>query len=382
MTRPWFGLFLPQLRMDFDVILARTLAAEAAGFDSVWLMDHLAAPAAPAQDTLEGWTLAAALAVRTTTIRIGHLVTCDPFRHPAVLAKMAATVDVLSAGRLELGLGWGSVPDELATFGIGGGDAAERAARLAESIAVLDLMFAGDRFDFRGEHVTLTGAIGRPVPVQSPRPPLHIGGAGPRRTMPLVRAHADWWNCPCYAVDRFAELRMLAGGVRASVQRPVALAASPGRVPRWSRSANAGSAAGVGSWPARPTRWPRCSWPTSPPAPRASCSSSPTSAARRRSSTSCGPSRPWSRGPDPLPGRRSRARREHSGPSAVGVAARSGDDALAAAPVAVNCASLVPRSPFLGDRRTTVPNPTAAGTSKERSRTCGACRTSDAGPSG
>src|SRR6185312_13807355 len=87
MARPWFGLFLPQLRMSFDVILERTLAAEAAGFDSVWLMDHLAAPAAPEWDTLEGWTLAAGLATRTSTIRIGHLVTCDPFRHPALLAK-------------------------------------------------------------------------------------------------------------------------------------------------------------------------------------------------------------------------------------------------------------------------------------------------------
>src|SRR5947199_412559 len=85
--------------MSFDTILERTLAAEAAGFDSVWLMDHLAAPAAPEWDTLEGWTLAAGLATRTSRIRLGHLVTCDPFRHPAVLAKMAATLDVLSDGR-------------------------------------------------------------------------------------------------------------------------------------------------------------------------------------------------------------------------------------------------------------------------------------------
>ncbi len=126
---PWFGLFLPQLRMSFPTILERTLAAEAAGFDSVWLMDHLAAPAAPEHDTFEGWTLAAALAVRTTTIRIGHLVTCDPFRHPAVLAKMAATVDVLSEGRLELGLGWGSVERELETYGIGGRAGRRRAPR-------------------------------------------------------------------------------------------------------------------------------------------------------------------------------------------------------------------------------------------------------------
>lgn len=220
----WFGLFLPQLRMSFGTILERTLAAEAAGFDSVWLMDHLAAPAAPDQDTLEGWTLAAALAARTTTIRIGHLVTADPFRHPAVLAKMAATVDVMSGGRLELGLGWGSVDAELTAFGIGGGSRRERAARMRESIEVLDLMFTGEPFDYEGAHVSLRGAIGRPVPVQQPRPPLHVGGAGPSLTMPIVADHADWWNCPSYAVDRLDELRPLAGAARISVQHPVALA--------------------------------------------------------------------------------------------------------------------------------------------------------------
>jgi alkanesulfonate monooxygenase SsuD/methylene tetrahydromethanopterin reductase-like flavin-dependent oxidoreductase (luciferase family) len=223
---PWLGLFLPQLRMPFATILERTLAAEAAGFDSVWLMDHLAAPMAPEHDTLEGWTLAAALAARTSTIRIGHLVTCDPFRHPALLAKMAATVDAVSGGRLELGLGWGSVDAELATFGIGEGTRRERAARLAESIAILDLMFAGEPFDFSGEHFRLAGAIGRPRPVQQPRPPLHLGGGGARLTMPLVRQHADWWNCPSYAVDRLDELRPLAGPARVSVQHPVALAPS------------------------------------------------------------------------------------------------------------------------------------------------------------
>lgn len=220
-----FGLFLPQLRMSFATILERTLAAEAAGFDSVWLMDHLAAPAMPEQDTFEGWTLAAALAVRTTTIRIGHLVTCDPFRHPAVLAKMAATVDVLSEGRLELGLGWGSVERELETYGIGAGAPAARAARMRETIEILDLMFAGEPFDFDGTH-RLHGAIGRPRPHQLPRPPLHIGGAGPKLTMPLVRDHADWWNCPTYAVDRLAELRPLAGDALVSVQHPVGLARS------------------------------------------------------------------------------------------------------------------------------------------------------------
>jgi alkanesulfonate monooxygenase SsuD/methylene tetrahydromethanopterin reductase-like flavin-dependent oxidoreductase (luciferase family) len=219
----WFGLFLPQLRMSFDTILERTLAAEAAGFDSVWLMDHLAAPAAPEWDTLEGWTLAAGLATRTTRIRLGHLVTADPFRHPAVLAKMAATLDVLSDGRLELGLGWGSVDAELRTFGIDARPAPERSARLRETLEILPRMFAGEPFDYAGAHYQLSGALGRPTPVQ-PRIPVHVGGAGPKLTMPLVREFADWWNCPSYAADRLAELRPLAGNARVSVQHPVGLA--------------------------------------------------------------------------------------------------------------------------------------------------------------
>jgi len=223
-VRVWFGLFLPQLRMSFDTMLERTLAAEAAGFDSVWLMDHLAAPAAPEWDTLEGWTLAAGLATRTSRIRLGHLVTCDPFRHPAVLGKMAATLDVLSDGRLELGLGWGSVDAELRTFGIDAGPASERAARLRETLEILPRMFAGEPFDYTGAHYRLAGAVGRPVPVQ-PRIPVHIGGAGPKLTMPLVRELADWWNCPSYAADRLAEVRPLAGDARVSVQHPVGLAA-------------------------------------------------------------------------------------------------------------------------------------------------------------
>jgi alkanesulfonate monooxygenase SsuD/methylene tetrahydromethanopterin reductase-like flavin-dependent oxidoreductase (luciferase family) len=219
----WFGVFLPQLRMSFDTILERTLAAEAAGFDSVWLMDHLAAPAAPEWDTLEGWTLAAGLATRTSRVRLGHMVTCDPFRHPAVLAKMAATLDVLSNGRLELGLGWGSVDAELRTFGIHAGPASERAARLRETLEILPRMFAGEPFDYAGAHYRLEGAVGRPAPVQ-PRIPVHLGGAGPKLTMPLVREYANWWNCPSYATDRLAELRPLAGNARVSVQRPVGLA--------------------------------------------------------------------------------------------------------------------------------------------------------------
>jgi alkanesulfonate monooxygenase SsuD/methylene tetrahydromethanopterin reductase-like flavin-dependent oxidoreductase (luciferase family) len=223
-TAPWFGIYLPQLRTGFERILERTLAAESAGFDSVWLMDHLVAPLAPDVDTLEGWTVATALAARTSRIRIGHLVLCDPFRHPALLAKMAATFDAVSGGRLELGIGWGSVPGELHAFGFGPEPPPTRAARMAETLEILELMFAGDRFDFDGRFHTLRGAQGRPVPVQA-RIPVHVGGGGPRLTMPLVRRYADWWNCPGYALARLDDLRPLAGDARVSVQHPIGLAA-------------------------------------------------------------------------------------------------------------------------------------------------------------
>jgi alkanesulfonate monooxygenase SsuD/methylene tetrahydromethanopterin reductase-like flavin-dependent oxidoreductase (luciferase family) len=218
------GLFLPQLRMDFPTIEARVRLADELGFHSVWFMDHLTPPAGPGYDCFEGWTVAAALARLTERIRLGHLVLCDAFRHPALLAKMAATLDVITEGRLELGLGWGSVPAEIERFGFGEATNRERAARLDETLQILDLMFAGGEFDFDGEYFTLRGAIGRPRPTAG-SVPIHLGGAGEQLTLPLVARHADWWNCPSYAVDRIDELRPKVGGARLSVQHPVGLAA-------------------------------------------------------------------------------------------------------------------------------------------------------------
>lgn len=219
------GLFLPQLRMDFPTIEARVGLADELGFHSVWFMDHLTPPAGPGYDCFEGWTVASALARVTERIHLGHLVLCDAFRHPALLAKMAATLDVITGGRLELGLGWGSVPAEIERFGFGEATNRERADRLAETLQVLDLMFSGEEFDFDGEHVTLRGAVGRPRPIAG-TVPIHLGGAGEQLTLPLVAEHADWWNCPSYAVDRLDELRPQTGSARLSLQRPVGLAPS------------------------------------------------------------------------------------------------------------------------------------------------------------
>jgi alkanesulfonate monooxygenase SsuD/methylene tetrahydromethanopterin reductase-like flavin-dependent oxidoreductase (luciferase family) len=200
-------------------------SAESLGFHSVWFMDHLAPPGRPDADSLEGWTVAAALARRTERIRLGHLVLADPLRHPAVLAKMAATLDLITEGRFDLGLGWGSSPDELRRYGITTGQPRERALRMAETLEILNRMFTGQPFSFRGRHFTLEDAVGRPTPTLGSIP-IHIGGSGPKLTMPLVRRYADWWNCPSYAADDLARLRPLAGSARISVQHPVGIASS------------------------------------------------------------------------------------------------------------------------------------------------------------
>lgn len=220
-----FAVFLPQIRMSFAEIDEKVSAVESLGYDSVWFMDHLAAPAMPESDCLEGWTLASALAVRTERIRLGHLVLCNEFRHPALLAKMVATLDHISGGRLELGLGWGSVPDELHTFGIGNAPAPVRAGRLKETLEVLKLLFSGERVSYKGEYFALDGAVANPRPVQDPLP-IHLGGAGPKLTLPLVAEFATWWNCPSYGIERLAELRPLAGSARVSAQHPVGLVRS------------------------------------------------------------------------------------------------------------------------------------------------------------
>jgi alkanesulfonate monooxygenase SsuD/methylene tetrahydromethanopterin reductase-like flavin-dependent oxidoreductase (luciferase family) len=223
-----FGVFLPPIRVSFDKLVERAQAAEELGYDDIWLADHLWTPAMPEADILEAWTIATALAQRTRRMHLGHMVLCNQFRHPAVLAKMAATLDVISGGRLELGLGWGSVADELAAFGLGAEPPARRAARLRETLEILELLFSGERVSYAGRFYQLDGAIQRPRPVRG-RIPIHIGGAGPKLTMPLVVRYADWWNCVSYGVDRLAELMPLAGKARVSVQHPIALVTDAAR---------------------------------------------------------------------------------------------------------------------------------------------------------
>ncbi|MDE0606863.1 MAG: LLM class flavin-dependent oxidoreductase [Acidimicrobiaceae bacterium] len=157
---------------------------------------------------------AAWLGARTTGT-IGHLVLCDAFRHPAVLARQAVTLDHATSGRFELGVGWGSVPTEFETFGIG--DAAPRARvdRLTETLEVVTALWSGEQVTYSGRHHALSEAQQLPTPIA--RIPIVIGGSGPR-TLALVARFADWWNCPIHRLGRFSEMRERVGDARSSIQ--------------------------------------------------------------------------------------------------------------------------------------------------------------------
>lgn len=199
------GIYLPQVAMDYGQILERAAAAEAAGLDAVWFYDHLYSPGQPDRPSLEGWTLASYVLAQTRRLRVGHLVLCNTFRHPVLLAKMASTLDVLSGGRLELGLGSGSVEVEHHQAGLPWGSAAERSARLGEALAIVTSMLDTGTATFEGRHYRVEGVPNLPLPLQRPRPPLTVGGVGPRHTLPLVARYADVWSIPTYGLAGWRE---------------------------------------------------------------------------------------------------------------------------------------------------------------------------------
>ncbi len=167
--------------------------AEEAGFDHIWDFDHLASigAAGPDRPIFEGWALQAAMAEATKRVRIGCLVTGNTYRNPALLAKIAVTVDHLSGGRLEFGIGaaWAEIEHKM--YGIEGLD--HRVGRLSESLQILKSLFTNERTDFEGRYYRMSDAISNPKPVQKPHPPFWIGGQG-EMVLRLVARHADVWN--------------------------------------------------------------------------------------------------------------------------------------------------------------------------------------------
>lgn len=220
---PEFHVFLPQMRMTLDALVERAQAAEAAGFTGMSGMDHLVPPLGLEHPMYEAMSTNMWLAAHTKRLKVGSLVLCDAFRHPAMLAREAVAIDNASGGRFELGIGSGSVAEEFATFGIGPASARDRTSRLGETLEVLRLLWSGETFSFHGEFFTINEGCQLPTPLE--HIPIVVGGVGPR-TMDLVAKYADWWNCPIHRLAKLDEMRPRAGDARVSTQQMVAFVPS------------------------------------------------------------------------------------------------------------------------------------------------------------
>ena len=189
-----------------DQIASLCLAAEQMGFDSFWVADHMYSwGRKPTNEpALECWTLLSALSTMTKTVRLGSLVVCQLLRHPALLAKMTSTLDVLSGGRLNFGIGacGPSTPTELRGFGLPFPKRAERLERLGETLEILKSMWTKERTNYSGKHFILTDVLNSPKPVQKPHPPILIGGER-EDILKLAAKYADLWNCRRLGLEEF-----------------------------------------------------------------------------------------------------------------------------------------------------------------------------------
>jgi F420-dependent oxidoreductase-like protein len=193
-----------------EILRAWREADELPLIEHAWLWDHLMPLGQPPDGPcLENWTLLAALAAQTHRLRLGHLVASVLNHPPAVLAKMASTIDIISDGRLILGLGAGWASPEQEAYGVPYLKPADRIDRLDEACRIIRGLWTEDVFDFEGRHFTLRGARLEPKPVQRPHPPIVIGGRGERRTLRVAAEQADIWNMPARDADAPAEFRRL-----------------------------------------------------------------------------------------------------------------------------------------------------------------------------
>ena len=191
---------------------ARTVAvahqAETLGFDSIWLFDHLQTEPVPTDEiTFEAFVALSALAVETGRVRLGHLVLCSGYRNPALIAKMISTLDVVSGGRAELGLGAGWKEDEFLAYGFGFPPLRERMAALENALEITTRMLAPGRSTYEGSTASVRGAINVPRGLQEPRIPILVGGNGPNRTWRLAARFADELNLDWLSPEEVIEAR-------------------------------------------------------------------------------------------------------------------------------------------------------------------------------
>lgn len=219
MTTPWFGLHLPSYTHPdvpaaslFDAVVQQAQAAEAAGFGQVTVMDHLnqiPGVGVPDEPMLEGWSVLAALARETSRVRLSTLVTGVTYRNPALLAKTATTLDVISGGRAILGIGAAWYEEEHRAFGFAFPPIRERMDRLDEALTIIRGMFAEERSTFEGQYYHVRDVINVPRPVQAGGPRILVGGGGEQRTLRIAAKHADmthWFPLGMEALNRKTSL--------------------------------------------------------------------------------------------------------------------------------------------------------------------------------
>ena len=190
-----FGIQTPPQHVAYADLLHTWKEADDLGFDAAFLFDHfMPIYSDPMGPCLEGWTLLSALAAQTKRVRVGILVTSNTFRNPAILAKMAATVDHVSQGRLILGIGAGWFESEHTAYGIPYSTVSGRARQFAEAMEVIKSLWTKEKSTFDGKYYQLKDAPFEPKTVQKPHPPILIGGQGPKLILPIVARHANIWH--------------------------------------------------------------------------------------------------------------------------------------------------------------------------------------------
>jgi F420-dependent oxidoreductase-like protein len=261
-----FGMFIPQgWRLDLAGIdpaeqwaTMQGLAAfaDASPFESIWVYDHFHTVPVPTEEaTHEAWSLMAAFAASTTRVRLGQMCTCMGYRNPAYLAKVAATIDVISGGRVEMGIGAGWYEHEWRAYGYGFPGAGERLAMLAEGVEIMHQLWTTGTAALAGRHYQVDGAIGRPLPLQAGGIPFWIAGGGEKKTLRTAAQYARYTNFDATPETFTHKSEVLAGHCRDLGTDFDSIV----------RSAN------CTSWSARPSRTCRTSWRGCARTTRSSC---------------------------------------------------------------------------------------------------------------
>lgn len=191
-----FGIQIePQMGFEYKTVEKIALEAEKIGYDSIWSSDHFFLDAkSEDRNCMEAWTLISALAAVTKKIKLGTLVTCNSYRYPAVLAKIAATVDMISNGRLIFGFGAGWKEIEYNAYGIPFPSTLDRLYQMEEAIEIIKKLWTEPKVTYEGKHYQIKDAFSAPKPVQKPWPPIMIGGMGEKVLLKMVAKHADYCN--------------------------------------------------------------------------------------------------------------------------------------------------------------------------------------------